>query len=133
MASDSSASYQALPYDHVDNGFAYSPPRRPYASVEQTGYNLAPVHACPPIDRWLNESRQDEPFHAFNLENNSHSHDAAAHDSLPMVHWLGQTRQDEPFSVFTMRHGNYSDDRAAVADFDSLWTSYAEGLEEGDV
>ena len=50
-----------------------------------------------------------------------------------MVHWLGQTRQDEPFSVFTMRHGNYSDDRAAVADFDSLWTSYAEGLEEGDV
>ncbi|KAK8103245.1 hypothetical protein PG984_016391 [Apiospora sp. TS-2023a] len=132
MASGSFASYQAPQYGHVDNGVAYSPLQRAYDSVKQTGYDPALANACSPMNRWLNESRQDEPFHAFNLDNSSYSHDAAAHDSLPMVRWLGQTRQDEPFSVFTMKHGNYSDDRAAVADFGPLWTSCAEEPEEGD-
>ncbi|KAK8068580.1 hypothetical protein PG996_007692 [Apiospora saccharicola] len=133
MASGSSFTpYQALPYGHVDNGVAYTSSHHAYGPVSQAGDDPAAADACLPMDRWFNESRQDEPFHAFNLDNSSYSNDAAVQDSYPMSRWLDQTRQDEPFSVFSMANGSYADNAAAEADFDPMWTGCADG-EEGDI
>ncbi|KAK8003114.1 hypothetical protein PG989_002833 [Apiospora arundinis] len=132
MASGSFTSYQALPYGHVDNGTAYGSVHQLNNSVSQAGNDPAAVSDRFPMDRWLNESRQDEPFRAFTMDTNKYSGDVS-HDSLSMTCWLDQSRRNEPFSVFTMTNGNYSDDVAAEADFDPLLAGYTEEVEEGDI
>ncbi|KAK7916868.1 hypothetical protein PG985_010476 [Apiospora marii] len=133
MDSGSFTSYQATPGNHVDNIHAYSSSHSVYGSVAHIGGDPAATDACLSMGRWLNENRQDEPFHAFNLYNGRDSPNTAAHDTFPMTRWLDQTRQDEPFRAFTMTHGDYSDDRAAGAYSDSLWAGCEEEPEEGDI
>ncbi|KAK6850209.1 hypothetical protein PG995_014042 [Apiospora arundinis] len=132
MASGSFTSYQALPYGHVDNCAAYGSVHQLDDSVSQAGNDSIAASDYLPMDRWLNESRLDEPFRAFTMDTNSYSGDIT-HDSLSMTRWLDQSRRDEPFSVFTMTNGNYPDDVTAEADFDLLWAGYVEEVEEGDI
>ncbi|KAK8034734.1 hypothetical protein PG993_009729 [Apiospora rasikravindrae] len=125
---DSFSSNQTLQYNHASNGPVYGFSHQSHDSFGQAADYGDAAGNYVPMTRWLSQSRQDEPFHAFTLTaNNTSGHDE---DSLTMDSWLNQSRQDEPFSVYTMTNGYYSGDIVAGKDFDSSWPGYAEELEE---